>query len=123
MGRYATPPGSAPTIPPRLRELLSGALYLLPLIGVVGWYAWLSISADAEDDENECAATVAAMKATPEDVRPMPPGGWPDGARVDLSSRYPYLANVLEGAGCLETLAKLRRGERLVATWPASFNR
>jgi len=106
-----------------MEKLLSGALYLFPLIGIAGWYAWLLIGAEAEDDENECAATVAAMKATAADVRPMPSEGWPDGASVNLSSRYPYLADVLEGAGCPETVEKLRKGEPVVATWPTSFNR
>jgi len=91
------------------------------LIAVAAFYAWLSILADAEEDENECAATVAAMKATAADVRPMPPQGWPDGAVVDLSSRYPYLANVLEGAGCFRTLEALRQSEPVMAR-PARFN-
>jgi hypothetical protein len=57
------------------------------------------------------------MKATSADVQPKPPEGWPDGAYEDRSSRFPYLAAVLEQPGCTKTLATLRSGGRVLPSW------
>lgn len=96
-------------LPPQ--EVLLGTMYCVLLTFVAGGVAlWLWQSSADADREYKCSRTVMAMGATGEDVRPRPPGGWPDGADVDLSSRYPYLADVLEQAGCPDTLAKLRQG-------------
>lgn len=94
------------------------ALLFLPAVLIIGWFfvrPWMITSARAREDH--CASTVVAMKATIADVRPEPPQGWPDGAREDRSSRYPYLATVLEQAGCPETLATLRSGGRVLPSW------
>jgi hypothetical protein len=109
---------------PRLpsQEVLFGALYCLLLTCIAGGLAWwvFRSSIDA-DHEYKCAKTVTAMKATAEDVRPRPPGGWPDGAEGDLSSRFPYLADMLEQAGCPDTLAKLRQGLSLQSSPPSGL--
>jgi len=123
----AKEPSKGPaTSPPWARlpsqEVLFGALYCLVLTCIAGGLAWwvFRSSIDA-DHEYKCSKTVMAMKATAEDVRPRPPGGWPDGAEGDLSSRYPYLADVLEQAGCPDTLAKLRQGQALRSSPPSGL--
>ncbi|WIM10078.1 MAG: hypothetical protein OJF58_001031 [Enhydrobacter sp.] len=115
------PTGSRDTIPPSLRpssqDILLGTLYCVLLTVVAGGVAWWLWTSSVESDrEYRCSRTVTAMRATAEDVRPRPPGGWPDGAEVDLSSRYPYLADVLGQAGCPDTLARLRQGLPLPST-------
>ncbi len=110
----ASEPSKRPeTVPPWLpsQEVVVGTLYCLVLTCIAGGLAWWVFRGAIDaDHEYKCSQTVTAMKATGEDVRPRPPGGWPDGADVDLSSRYPYLADVLQQAGCPDTLAKLRQG-------------
>lgn len=116
-------PAASPPWPRFLsQEVLFGTLYCLLLTCVAGGLAWwvFRSSIDA-DHEYKCSKTVMAMKATAEDVRPRPPGGWPDGAEGDLSSRYPYLADVLEQAGCPDTLAKLRQGLSLRSSPPSGL--
>jgi hypothetical protein len=93
------------------------ALAFLPLAAMIAWFVRIGAIADARDREDKCASTVNAMKATAEDVRPRPAEGWPNGAHEDRSSRYPYLADVLEQAGCPETLATLRRGGHVLPSW------
>jgi hypothetical protein len=101
----------------RLRKYFLRALAFLPLAVMIGWFYRTRAMASAQDREDKCASTVVAMKATTEDVRSAPPEGWPNGAHEDRSSRYPYLAAVLELAGCPETLATLRRGGEVLPSW------
>ncbi|HEY6984001.1 hypothetical protein [Reyranella sp.] len=102
------------SLQPSAQDILVGTAYCVLLTCIAGGVAWwLWTSSAAWDREYKCSRTVTAMAATAEDVRARPAGGWPDGAEVDLTSRYPYLADLLEQAGCPDTLAKLRQGEPL----------